>query len=180
MLVPALFTVCLLGFASSTLAADKRITSPRGTFTITQYNDGHWTSRLQFAKSSKPGIVLTRTYPWPGQFYVSPDDQWVLQVQKSGSGDNSSFLYRLEPTGGFWRLEPRFGERALEYLQRGRGFTPKVLYHTGIEFRTWNLRTGALYFTVHGTSTGEKDQSLNQRLIYDLRKRTFRISLANR
>jgi hypothetical protein len=93
-------------------------------------------------------------------FYISPDDQWILQVQKSGSGENISLLYRLDPNGRLWRMEQRFGELAFAYLERSLGVSVADLYHTGIEFTGWNLKAGILRFTIRGSSTKRAARAL--------------------
>jgi hypothetical protein len=170
----AVITLCLAGSAFSSLAADEMLASSRGTFTITQHLAGNWTTKLHFTKPGTADITFTDDYPWPALFYVSPDEQWILQVQKSGSGDNISFLYRLDTNGRLWRMEQRFGELAFTYLQRSLGISIADLYHTGIEFTGWNLKAGILRFTIRGSSTKKSGKGVNQELIYDLQKHNFR------
>ncbi len=86
----AALTIFLFVCTFKTLADDMKLASPRGTFTIVQHYEGIWTSKLHFSKPGSADITLTDGYPWSASFYVSPDDQWILQVQKSGSGDNIS------------------------------------------------------------------------------------------
>src|SRR6185436_10803087 len=95
--------------AEEPFATDKKLASPRGTFTITQRRVGDWTTKLHFTKNDHRDITFTDSYPWPALFHISPDDQWILQIQKSGSGENISFLYRLDSNGRIWRMEQQFG-----------------------------------------------------------------------
>src|SRR5262245_61745166 len=100
---PAKASVCFFSAALTALAADNELGSPQRTFTISQHydrkaEDGGWVTEVRFARNAHPAITLADSYAWPALFYVSPDDQWILRVQKSGSGDNISFLYRLDPS----------------------------------------------------------------------------------
>ena len=166
--------LCLVGSAFPSLAADETLASPRGTFTITQHRTDNWTTKLHFTKPGSADITFTDDYPWPALFYISPDDQWILQVQKSGSGDNISFLYRLDSSGRLWRMEERFGELAFAHLERSHGIAVADLYHTGIEFTSWNLKAGILRFTIRGSSTKKSGEGVSRELIYDLQKHNFR------
>jgi len=157
------------------LRADESLRSPKGTFTITQHQDGNWTTKLHFAKGAHPNVALTDDYPWPALFYVSPDERWILQIQKSGSGENISFLYRLEPNGRLWRMEQRFGELALAFLERARGIPLADLYHTGIEFEAWNPKRGLLQFTIRGSSVKRSGEGITMQMVYNLNEHRFRI-----
>ena len=170
----AAIAICLINSGVALAAADETVVSPRGNFTITQHDNGNWTTRLHFTKPGSADIILTDDWPWPALFYVSPDDQWILQIQKSGSGDNISFLYRLDAHHRLWRMEQRFGELAFTHLKRSRGLAVADLYHTGIEFVGWNLEAGILRFTIHGSPTKRSGEGVHQELIYDLEKHTFR------
>jgi hypothetical protein len=174
MRVLSVIAISFVFHVASPLMADETLTSPRGTFTITQHRDADWVSKLHFTKPGHADIMLNDAYSWPALFYVSPDDQWILQIQKSGSGDNISFLYRLDRSGRLWRMERHFGEPAFAYLERSHGVTVADLYHTGIEFTDWNLKAGTLRFTIRGSSTKKSGEGVNRELIYDLQKHTFR------
>jgi hypothetical protein len=178
---PIALWVCFLSCPFSSRAAeepfamDKPLASPRGTFSITQHRKENWTTTLHFTKGGHPDITFTDDYPWPALFYVSPDDQWILQIQKSGSGDNISFLYRLDPNGRLWRMEQRFGELAFTFLERSLGVSIGNLYHTGIDFGAWELKAGLLRFTIHGSDVNESGKGIDRALIYDLNKHSFRV-----
>lgn len=170
----AAIAFCLVISAFSSPAEDKTLASPRGTFTIAQHFAGNWTTKLHFTKPGKSDISFTDDYPWPALFYVSPDDQWILQVQKSGSGDNISFLYRLDTNRHLWRMEEGFGELAFAYLAHSTRTVVPDLYHTGVEFTAWDLEAGILRFTIHGSSIKKSGKGIRQELIYDLKKGSFR------
>src|SRR6266581_1013689 len=149
----ALFAVAL--FLSSrliSLAQEAPLVSPLSSFTISQQQNDGWTTALHFAHAAHRDVSLEGKYPWPALFYISPDDRWILQIQKSGSGDNISFLYRVEQNGRVWRMGQGFGELAFQFLDLLPGLHRAEMYHTGIEFRAWSMRDGSLRFTIHGSS----------------------------
>jgi hypothetical protein len=174
-------SLCFLNCALSSrraeepFAIDKPLPSPRGTFTITQHRKENWTTNLHFARSGQPDITFIDDYPWPALFYISPDDQWILQIQKSGSGDNISFLYRVDPNGRLWRMEQRVGELAFAFLERSLGISIRNLYHTGIDFGAWDVKGGLLRFSIHGSDVNESGKGIDRTLVYDLNKHSFRV-----
>ncbi len=173
----------LLLFAAFAASAEERVpgeaplTSPRGSFKITQRMDNDsWHTTLHFTKPEGDSIVFADDYPWPARFFISSDDQWLLQIQKSGSGDNISLLYRIEQSGRIWRMEEGLGALAFRFLERTTGLAVEHLYHTGIEFISWDVPAGLLRFSIHGSSGFEGTEGVEREMIYDLRKHTLRAS----
>lgn len=159
-------------------ASEKPLVSPLRSFTIVQQREGNWSTTsggnwsttIHFQKA--PAIQLTETYPWPASFYVSPDDHWMLQVQKSGSGDNISFLFRVDSNGRFWRMEPGLMKLAWTFIERSESLHQSDLYHTGIAFRSWDLRTQLLHFTFYGTYM--QQSGVDVPLTYDLKRNVIK------
>jgi|SRR5438105_4887889 len=165
---------CVVAYAEDApFVMDKPLSSPRGSFTIAQHRDGNWTTTIHFAHGEQPDLLLRDDYPWPGLFYISPNDHWILQVQKSGSGDNISFLYRLDPGGRLWRMGQPLGELAFAFLKRSGVADFKYLHHTGIEFQSWDLKAQKLLFSIHGSSVHQSGAGIDINLVYDLRRHTF-------
>ena len=152
---------------------DRETVSPKESFKIVQHRDGNWNEALHFTNGKYPDIILEKGISWPALFYISPDDQWILRVQKSGSGDNISFLYRIKPNGRLWGMDRSFSELALNFLKHSSGISRSDFYHTGIEFGDWNLATGILSFTIHGSSIKRSGEGFEEALIYDLKKDKF-------
>ena len=100
---------------------------------------------------------------------IAPDDHWMLQVQKSGSGDNISFLFRVDPEGRLWHMQPTLMEVVWSFLERAESLHDSDLYHTGIDFRSWDLPSHLLRFTFHGSYTA-RQAHIDIRLAYDLQK----------
>jgi hypothetical protein len=170
-----LLSAAFAGAAEERIAGEAPVTSPRGSFRITQRLDESWHTTLHFKKSGVPSIVFADDYSWPGRFFVSPDDHWLLYIQKDASGSNISFLFRVEPSGRIWRMEQQFGAAAFTYLEQTHGLSTAHLYHTGIEFIGWD-RSAALRFSIHASASQHGQAGVNERLIYDLTTHTFRSS----
>jgi hypothetical protein len=150
-------------------AIDKPLESPLHSFSVVQHRDGNWSTTVHFERIHAPDITFTEVYPWPALFYVSPDDRWMLQIQKSGSGDNISFLFHIDSEGRFWRMEPGLMELAWAFIEHTQSLHQSDLYHTGIDFRRWDLRAHLLHFTFHGTYD-TRHEALEVPLTYDLQK----------
>lgn len=165
-------TLLLLFICVSRGICDDQITySARKTFKIVQRYHDHWTETLEFTKRSPRPIILERGNTWPALFYISPDEQWILRVQKAGSGVNTSFLYRVESNHRVSRIEEQIDDLAFAFLGLNPDGLPEDLYHTGIEFTSWDLKTGSLHFTIHASSHSEK--GIDRALVYKLHEHTI-------
>jgi hypothetical protein len=172
--VVAWLCACITGVAEEApFATDKPVTSPHGTFSIRQHLHGDWSTTIHFQRIHAPDIRFIDVYPWPGLFYVSPDDCWMLDIQKSGSGDNISFLFRVDSEGHFWRMEPGLGELAFAFLEKQHLAQRTELYHTGITFDAWDLPRHRLLFTVHGSRIEHSGEGIDIPLVYDLQQHTL-------
>ena len=164
----------LLCSAALTSRAEDEFTtaSPRQSFRVVQIlGEQGWTQTLHFVTPAR-SITLESAMPWPALYYVSPDEHWMLRVQKSGSGDNISFLYRLEPgIQRVWRMEEQVGALGFAYLAHLPGL-PRNLYHTGIEFGAWDLQRGLLRFTISGSDAEQSGGGFHRPLVYHLREHT--------
>lgn len=171
LLLPALYCFA----AEECVPGETPVTSPRGSFKITQRMDNDsWHTTLHFTKLGGESVVFANEYPWPGRFFVSPDDQWLLQIQKSGSGDNISFFYRIEASGRIWRMEEELGGLAFRFLEHTTGLAVEHLYHTGIGFVLWDMKANLLRFSIHGSSGLQGIERVEREMDYDFKKHTFR------
>jgi hypothetical protein len=168
-----LLLIASRGFCDDKITDDEIISSPRKTFKIVQHGDENWTETLQFADRHCSPIVLEEGIPWPARFFISPDDQWILRIQKSGSGDNISFLYHFDANHRLWRMEEQIGQLGFDYLARTAGISLKDLYHTGIEFTAWDPKAGVLHFNIHASSLVEGRRAFNRPLTYKLNEHTI-------
>jgi hypothetical protein len=169
-----LATACFFPLGCSVLQARDEITvSPKATFKVIQHsepdaNSAMWTASIQFSGKKKSNIKISDGMSWPALFYVSPDDQWILQIQKTGSGDNTAFLFRIEPNGRIWRMEETLYDLAFTYITQHSRAGRTALYHTGLEFTSWDLKAGLLRFSFSGSFDG--GGGLDRKLVYDLKK----------
>jgi hypothetical protein len=168
-----LAVVCLWLTIGATLRAEDEVTiSPRSSFKIIQHYEGNFVSRIHFSKKAIPDVILgepePNLYAWPALFYISPDDKWVLQIQKTGSGDNTAFLFHVEPNGRVWRMEEPVYDLAYSYITQHSRANKTAMYHTGLEFGSWDLKAGFLRFSFNGTFDG--GGGIKRKLAYDLKQ----------
>lgn len=125
--------------------------SPKHTFEIVQKYKDSWSEAFHFFKDRENDVELEQGTSWPGLFYIAPDDRWVLRIQKTGSGDNIAYLYKIETNQRVWRLEQEIRELGLALLSHRRNGLPAYPYHIGIEFSSWDMETESLHFTLHAS-----------------------------
>jgi hypothetical protein len=158
-------------FIPAFLMADDLVTaSPKGAFKIVQHYDEKegWSEMLHFADKSQPDVTLEGEISWPGNYYIAPDGRWILRIQKTGSGDNTSYIYFLENNGSVWRMEQPLGDMGFDFLRHQPKGLPTGMYHSGIEFISWDMPNHLLHFSVHSSSdpgTGGVHQDLTYRLL---------------
>lgn len=159
-----------LALGSLAVFGDDEITvSPKGTFKIIQHGEFrnsvyNVTESLRFAKGSE--VVLEYGIFWAADFYISPDDHWILRIQKTGSGDNTGYLYKVEPFR-VWRMEEHLPELGFDFLQHQPGGVMGGLYHCGIDFVSWDLKTSSLHFSIHGSGE-QSGTGVHRSLTYKL------------
>ncbi len=166
----------VLTISGSAQTDDRLFVSPKATYQIFQeaIKDGDsrfWTTKLRFAKGKQECVTLSYGICWPGDFYISPDEKWVLQIQKTGSGDNNGFLYLIEPNHRVWSMSETLCPLACEFLEHVTKFSKSDLYHTGIEFDAWDTKKGLLRFTLHGAKIS--GGRIERKLAYNLKEHTI-------
>ena len=72
-------------------------------------------------------------------------------------------------------MEQGFGELAFAFLAHLPDVPDTELYHTGIDFRAWDLKAGLLRFEIHGSSNNGSEKGTDRILIYDLNQHSFRV-----
>jgi hypothetical protein len=166
-LVVILFCLFLPAFL---FAEDTVTNSNKGSFKIVQHYDEKegWSEVLHFNHSDLPVVILERDISWPGDYYIAPDDHWILRIQKTGSGDDTSYIYFLENNGSVWRNEKPLVEMGFDYLRRQPKGLPSGMYHSGIDFNSWDMPKHLLHFSIHASSdpgTGGVDTHLMYKLL---------------
>jgi hypothetical protein len=107
-----LFLVCAIGATMAQSAgptADYKIntdytsTSPDGTTTIEQYAktdaDGNYTWQFWARRQATLTLLKPEQPDYAAGFRFTNDSQWVVRMQKTGSGEQSLYLYKLGPQG---------------------------------------------------------------------------------
>ena len=172
--------VCLV--SASAFGWEPLVTTvPSGRYRIVQqYNapkdkpdgDGFWDTVLHFADHSKPDAILATApdhYPWSADYHISPDEQWVLRIQKTGSGENSAFLYRVESSGRIWRSEQRLDDLACGTATAGSNLSRDDYYHVGVEFVSWDLSRQVLHLVIAGSPNDKGHPGLERKIDYRLK-----------
>jgi hypothetical protein len=107
-----LFLVCTIGAAMGQPAgptadykinSDDTTTSPDGTTTIEQYAktdaDGNYTWQFWAQHQDKLTMLEPEQPDYSAGFRFSNNSLWVVRMQKTGSGEQSLYLYKLGPQG---------------------------------------------------------------------------------
>jgi hypothetical protein len=163
--------------------------SPTGRFTITQRwvkpdyivsdtdcndSDCGWQTVLDFADKSKRDVQLAaypEWYVWPADYRISPDEQWVIRDQKTGSGENALFLYRITPDGQVWRLAEPIDDVVFAALLAPIHRTRADYYHLQVALGSWDLTAGRVHLKAYATPNNREHELIRARaVIYDLNK----------
>ena len=79
--------------------AELAFTSPDKATRLEQYkkDDGDFDIKWQvWARNGEAMTELTPEQGYPAGFRFTPDSQWLVRMQKTGSGEQDLYLYRLE------------------------------------------------------------------------------------
>ncbi len=151
------------------------VKAPSGRFTITQQwwrpdyiatntdcnaSDCGWEATLGFADKSKPQATLAahpEWYSWPADYRISPDEQWILRDQKTGSGENALFLYHVLPDGQVWRLSQHIDDLVWRALLAPLHRTRNDYYHLEVVFVSWDIPASTIHLKAFATSN-ERDE----------------------
>jgi hypothetical protein len=174
--------------ASETAPGEFDAKSPHGRFTITQHwvrpdyiasntdcNDADcgWAAVLKFADTSRAQVTLAdqpEWYPWPAAYRISPDEKWIIRDQKTGSGENSLFLYHLTQDGQIWRLATSIDDAVFATLLAPLHRTRKDYYHLRVVLASWDIPADRVHLKAFATPNDKKDQLIDGRKItYDLK-----------
>ena len=145
--------------------------APNGKFEIDQkFNDG-WAETIKFNDSKLP-IVNLEAFPWPGFYSISPDGKWILRIQKSGSGSNLGFLYRIESNGRVSQII-NFDNSLWKISDAHSRLKTGDLYHTGIDSASWTKDGHSLILSIRGSNSKKSEDGITSKIEYDMRSHTF-------
>jgi hypothetical protein len=134
---------------------------------------GVWEATLHFSDKSKPDATLAADpdrYLWPADYLISPDEQWILRLQKTGSGENSALLYHIQQNGQVWRLEQHLDDLAFAVATARSHLTRSDYYHISVGLVSWDVASGLLHLKIRASADDKANPSIDQKVIYDLRK----------
>jgi hypothetical protein len=134
---------------------------------------GAWEATLHFSDKSKPDATLAAEpdrYLWPADYLISPDEQWILRLQKTGSGENSALLYHVEQNGQIWRLEQHLDDLAFAVAITPSHLTRSDYYHIALGLVSWDIASGLLHLKIRASPEDRANPSIDRKIVYDLRK----------
>ncbi len=155
------------------------VKSPKGTFIIEQRRGrGTWIRPTRKHSSAyQLRLWHDSEIDWAGYFRVSPNERYLLDIQKTGSGENYGAIFVRDKTHKFVLAHPvepfpPLSENAWDYFRKSTGREAKV-YHDGIEFVSWGTDGKCLEFSMHGSDLGEEYYVRDWRLHYNLLTHRF-------
>jgi hypothetical protein len=97
------------------------VTSPDGTTTIEQYakavDDGSYTWQFWARHQDKLALLKPTQPDYPADFRFTHDSQWLVRMQKTGSGEGTLYLYHLAPQGFVAATAKPLGDLAWAYFK---------------------------------------------------------------
>jgi hypothetical protein len=181
--------MCATALASEQGPGQYVAKSPSGRFTITQRwvkpdfiatdkdcndSDCGWQAVLQFLEKSKGEATLAdhpEWYAWPAEYRISPDEQWIIREQKTGSGENALFLYRIGPDAQVWRMAQHLDDLIFATLLAPLHRTREDYYHLEVAVVSWDLAAGRVHLKAYATPNDREQEPLRGRAVtYDLKK----------
>ena len=187
-------SVIVVMIATAITAAEKAPSelvekSPKGRFTVTQRwikpdyiasntdcndPDCGWQAVLEFAYKSRRPLFLAahpEWYSWPADYRISPDEQWIIRDQKTGSGENALFLYRIAPEGQVWRSAVPIDDVVFAALLAPLRRTRDDYYHLQVRVVSWDLAAGRVHLKAYATPNDREHEVIRDRaVLYDLEK----------
>lgn len=147
--------------------------SPGKTFVIrAKYEDGeHLTEKIRF-KDPDLAEVEIEAFSWRGDYYFSPDDRWILRIQKVGVGQNEAMLYRVERNGrvssvaGFDR-DLWLASDKVSRLKRSQ------LFHTATYQATWSKDSKSVEIRIGGSNNAVSGDGIQSLVTYDTTRHTY-------
>jgi hypothetical protein len=131
--------------------------------------DCGWRARLEFADKSKPQATLAAEpewYSWPADYSISPDEQWILRDQKTGSGENALFLYRVLSDGQVWRLSQHVDDLVWSALLGPLRRTRDDYYHLEVVLAAWDLAAGRVRLKASAVPNDRAHDVIRGRVVF--------------
>lgn len=161
------------------------VTAPSGDFAVEQRSGreepGGWETWIHPTTKGQPDYKLQLWHDgmldWAGNFSISPNERYLLHIQKTGSGDNYGAVFNRGKDGRFVLIGSKppdsgFSEQAWDYFRRKTGREARC-YHSGIEFVSWGGDGKCVEISLHGTDVYEEYWVDDWKLHYNLETRRF-------
>jgi len=94
--------------------------SPDGAITIEQYVDKEtddWKWQFWARRQDKLTMLKPEQPDYPAGFRFTNDSQWLVRMQKTGSGESTLYLYHLGPQGFVPATKKPLGDLAWAYFK---------------------------------------------------------------
>jgi hypothetical protein len=94
--------------------------SPDGSVTIEQYlnkETDDWKFQFWVRRQGTLALLDPETAEYPAGFVFTSDLNWIVRRQKTGSGEQTLYLYRLSPKGYVRTSKRSFGDLAWAYMK---------------------------------------------------------------
>jgi hypothetical protein len=149
--------------------------SPKGTYRIVAQQDGpapDWIQTVEFIGDLPISVSLGKFFGYQGHFTASPDERWLLHIQKVGSGQNIALLYQLDGAGRLLEIKD-FDAAAWRFADTVSPLKYADLYHTGIEDPAWDPEQKLLRFTLRGKNAHKSGEGVHLKVGYHLETNRF-------
>jgi hypothetical protein len=126
-----LFLACAIGntaaqalgpTADYKIAPEHTATSPDKTTAVEQYAkinaDGDYAWEVWARHQDQLTLLKPEQPDYPAGFRFTNDSQWLVRMQKTGSGEASLYLYHLGPRGFVAATQKPLGDMAWAYFKR--------------------------------------------------------------
>ena len=157
--------------AHGKLAEEAPLASPGKTFSIVPLGS-EWpksaAAKVVFRDTSLAEVPL-EALDWRGLYYISPDDRWILRVQKTGSGDNEAILYSVGKDGKVSAIKD-FNETLWNSSGAGDWHN---FYHCGVSEVKWSADSKSIRISLRGKT--DTEQSFSCRGILTLENFAYRV-----
>jgi hypothetical protein len=159
----ALFAVVATAYADEEVAA--KATS--GRFEVTQEYQGDFIETVRFSNPKLSAVRLSGL-SWPGIYSISPNEQWMLRTQKTGSGESIAILYRIEENDRVSEVVG-FDDLLWGVSDTTSRLKKKELYHTCVSKVAWSEDNATLEIVLRGSNASKSGDGIECRTFYDLK-----------
>ena len=161
----------------STSFAEVAASAPSGAFTVNQKYKGDYVENITFRDPTIPPVSLAG-FPWPGLYDISPDENWILRTQKTGSGDNVAILYHIEKNGRVSEVLG-FNDMLWALSDATSRLKAKDLYHTGVASIVWAKDSTSVEIVLNGSNASKSGDGIEASLIYNLKNNKVTVKPTN-